>query len=185
MGGFGGRDGGGQNQKQMLQARALMREVVQPAPLVTIVATPDTVSFTDDQGMVRRFTTDGKKQKVDLGTAEVEATTSWEIASLVQELRGGSVKVKRTWQVSDQGNQLVVEVATEGGRDAGGGGLGGPTAGTLRFVYDRVNPRAAATSSRAFASSASMFEASLPPASAKSGRPPPPPPTMGARVLTS
>ena len=35
-----------------------------------------------------------------------------------------------------------------------------------------------------FSSSASIFDGSLPPASAKSGRPPPPPPTIGAISLT-
>ena len=38
---------------------------------------------------------------------------------------------------------------------------------------------------RLAASSSAIFEASLPPASAKSGRPPPPPPTIGASCLTT
>ena len=38
---------------------------------------------------------------------------------------------------------------------------------------------------RLAASSSAIFDASLPPASAKSGRPPPPPPTIGASCLTT
>src|SRR5688572_18682839 len=64
--------------------------------------------------------------------------------------------------------------APGGGRD--------PVGATLVVAYEvsifSMTPRLAASIS-------AIFDGSLPPASAKSGRPPPPPPTIGASFLTT
>jgi hypothetical protein len=113
----------------MVQLRAVMRELTPPALTLAIVATATDVAFTSDDGVVRRFVADGKKLKVDLGGAKVDATTRWEPNGLVQELAPPGLKVNRAWRVTEQGNQMVLSVATEGGSD--------PHAAPLTFIYDR------------------------------------------------
>jgi hypothetical protein len=132
-GGFGGRGGGGQssNPDQMLQMRALMREMTQTPERLTIVVRPAEVTFTSDQGVVRKFHTDGKKEKVEFGTAKVDTTTKWDREILVQEMTAGQIKIKTTYQTTVEGDQLVVTV--EGSRDGRGG-----SASTTKRVYDRL-----------------------------------------------
>src|SRR5262245_12133498 len=63
-GGFGGSIGGGgfgvgyntgrSSEEQMMAMRALLKEVTETPDRVTLVATDSTVSFTDNQGIVRK-----------------------------------------------------------------------------------------------------------------------------------
>ena len=39
--------------------------------------------------MVRKFTTDGKEETIDLGTAQVDAISKWDGSVLTVELTGG------------------------------------------------------------------------------------------------
>ena len=140
-GSYGGRGGGGSgggstaSQAQMAEARAVMREVSQAPAQVTIVSDEKSVIFTDAAGVVRKFTTDGKKEKVDVLTTKVDAVTKWDGATLTQELTIGQLKVTRTWQVTKQGDMLVETVKA----DAGGGGRSGSSSGTpLKFIFDRA-----------------------------------------------
>jgi hypothetical protein len=150
-GGGGGRGGGGSGmtQDQMLEARAVMREMSDPPQVLNVVASTDTVQFTSDDGTVRKFTISGKKEQVDLGTAKIDSTSSWSDGKLSQEIAIGSLKIERTFQVTDQGNQLIVSVTTQGGRGGGSGanargGQGGQTSGAtpatppIKAIYDRA-----------------------------------------------
>ena len=111
-GGFGGgRSGGAPDQTQILQARKFLTEVVTPPETVTIIADEVTVTFTDDHGVIRKYTTNGKKEKVDIGGPKIDATTKWDGASLTQDLSIGEAKVIETYTLSEDGNQLT-EVIT-------------------------------------------------------------------------
>jgi hypothetical protein len=106
----------------MAEARAVLREMDDPPQILNVVASAETISFTSDDGTVRKFAIDDKKEKVDLGTATVDATTRWDSGKLSQEIDIGGLKITRTFQVTDEGNQMIVTVSTQGG---GGGGRGG------------------------------------------------------------
>lgn len=134
-GGYGGRGGrSGGNQEQQLAARGLLREVSEPPDVLNIVASATDVSFTDSEGTVRRFTISGKKESTDLGTAKVDARTSWSAGALTQELETGQLKVTRTYEVTVEGHQMLVTVSVQGGARLAGPGSAAP----MKFVYDRV-----------------------------------------------
>ena len=135
-GGGGSRGGQGINQEQMLEARAILREMTQAPAVLNVVASAETVSFTSDDGTVRKFAITGKKETVDFGTAKVDVTTRWNGAQLAQDITVGQLKLSRTFQVTDEGHQLIVTVTTPsgGGRGAGGAGGGAP----IKAIYDRA-----------------------------------------------
>jgi hypothetical protein len=126
-GGFGGK--GSMSSEQTLQFKALMREVNQPPEILNIAMSAFVVTFTTGEGVVRKFTANGKKEKVDLTSADVETTTRWDQSTLTQEMKVGQVKVTRSFEATQQGNQLVITVATENG------GRGQPA--TKKYVYDK------------------------------------------------
>jgi hypothetical protein len=144
-GGFGGgfgRGGGGSggrpvaSTEQGLQTRALLREMAEPPTQVTIVVAEDTTTFTDDQGAVRKFTTDGKKESIDLGTAKVDSVSKWDGGTLTVEMTGGYVKLTETYQLTVQGHALVVELKSvnSGSTRSSGSGTG---AVPVKRIYDR------------------------------------------------
>lgn len=137
-GGMGGRGGGygggggfgrGPMPESQLRERAILREASQPPDLVNIVVAKDVVTFTSGEGVVRKYTANGKKEKVDLTTAEVETVTAWTEDALTQEMKSGSVKFNRTLQPTST-NQLVVTVTlTQSTRMQ-------PL--TKKYIYDRT-----------------------------------------------
>jgi hypothetical protein len=146
-GGYGGGGGGGgrgpggpgASSEEMAQARAIQRELLPPPETLDIVATDGAVTFTSNDGVVRKFTVNGKAEKVDFSTAEVSVTTKWGGNNLTQDLVGGPMKMQRTFTVTDEGHQLVVTVKTErrgegasanGGSANRGGGNSGSSGGT-------------------------------------------------------
>ena len=142
-GGGGGRGGGSTDQTQMLQARKFMTEVMTPPETVTIIADDTTVTFTDDHGVVRKYTNNGKKEKVDIGGPKIDATTKWNGVSLTQDLSIGETKVTETYTLSDDGNQLTEIISMNGGgqygsRPSGSSGQAGqPASRQIRHVFTR------------------------------------------------
>jgi len=145
-GGFGGRGGGGggmnrgggggQDSEKALQTRALMRELAEYPAQLTLVVTPDTTSMTDDQGVVRKFTTNGKKETIDLGTAHVDSVSKWEAGTLTVELSGGTYKLTETYQLTVQGHTLVEEL--KGTNTASGrGGATSASAVPIKRIFDK------------------------------------------------
>ena len=136
-GASGGRSGSGASrggtQDQMLEARAVLREMTDAPQVLNVVATTETVSFTTDDGTVRKFNINEKKETVDLGTAKVDATTKWDGGKLSQEIAIGQVKIDRTFQVTDEGNQMIVTVTTQASRNGTGQGGAAP----IKAIYDR------------------------------------------------
>lgn len=142
-GGFGHGGGGGVGRSQTsteqgLQTRALLREMAEPPDQVTIVVTNETTTFTDDQGAVRKFTTDGKKESIDLGTAKVDSVSKWDGGTLTVEMTGGNFKLTETYQLTVQGHALVVEMkSATSGSNRTNAPVG--SAVPVKFVFDKVN----------------------------------------------
>ena len=136
FGGGGGRSVG--STEQGLQTRALLREMAQPPAQVTIVVADDTTTFTDDQGAVRKFTTNGKKESIDLGTAKVDSVSKWDGGTLTVELTGGNVKLTETYQLTVQGHALVVELKSVNSGSTRTSGSGA-SAVPFKRIYDRAD----------------------------------------------
>jgi len=116
----------------MQRMRDMMRELMQPALRLTIVQRDDTVSFTDDQGRVRKFVANGKDEKHQLDAATLETKARWKDDALVIEWETGrGPTVVRTYRVDPVANQLVIETTMKGGRGPGGGDRP-----PIRYVYD-------------------------------------------------
>ena len=110
-GGAAGAGGQATSNEQMLEARAVVREMTDAPQVLNVVASAEKVSFTTDEGIVRKFAIDEKKEKVDLGTAKVDVTTKWDSGKLSQDIELGSLKITRVFQVTDEGHQLIVTVS--------------------------------------------------------------------------
>lgn len=135
-GGGGGRGGpgGGPDQEAMQRMRDVMRELMQPAAMLVIVQREDSVSFTDEQGRVRKFVANGKDEKHQLDAATIETKSRWKDGALVIEWETGrGPTVVRTYRVDPAVNQLVIETTMKGGRGQGGGDRP-----PIRHVYDAV-----------------------------------------------
>jgi len=98
---------------EMRQFRAAMKEIQPPPDILFISASPTEVTFVTKEGAVRKFPTDGVKQKMEISQSRMDVTTSWTPSSLTQDIVAGSLKIARTWVVSDDGTRLVITVRTE------------------------------------------------------------------------
>jgi hypothetical protein len=122
MGGMGrGGMGGGQmsdEQKQeMERRRALMKEQLQPSVRMDVTVENDIVTFTESDGRVRKFKTDGKKEKHQFDNGTVETKSKWDNGGLVIEtdLQNG-MKLTQTYTVAaGEKRQLVLATKMEGG----------------------------------------------------------------------
>jgi len=143
-GGFGGGRGGsrgsgdGLSSDDVLKLRAVRREFSDPADVLTIIASPSTVTFTSNQGVVRKFATDGKKHEMDLLTAKVDVTASWDEEALTELWEAGRIRVLARYQVTVQGKMLVLSLGPDEDRanktpraDAG-------PAFRAKYIYERV-----------------------------------------------
>ncbi len=119
-GGMGG--GGGQVDEQEMQRRRLLaREVLQPPTRLNISVDGDIVSFTDADGRVRKYKTDGKKEKHQFDNGTVETKTKWEPTDLVIETAlDNGMKVSQTYAIAPDRRQLVVQTKMEGGHSQDG-----------------------------------------------------------------
>ena len=121
-----GMGGGGQmsdEQKQeMERRRALMKELLQPSDRMNVTVENDLVTFTESDGRVRKFKTDGKKEKHQFDNGTVETKSKWDNTGLVIEtaLQNG-MKLTQTYTIAaGEKRQLVLATKMEGG----GGGMG-------------------------------------------------------------
>lgn len=128
-GGGGGRGGGSAD--DIRKARTVMQELGQSPARLTIVSKPDAVSITDPEGVIRKFVTNGKTDKVAMNGETIEVKSKWDGEVLTQEFKAGSAKFTRTIETTIDGHQLVITVTPKGD----GGGVAGPS--FMRFVYDR------------------------------------------------
>jgi hypothetical protein len=127
--GTGGRGAPNEEQKKRMQE---MRALMEPPEQLTISEEGTAVSITDDKGRIRRYATDGKKEKQKTDTGAVETRARWKDDGLeVETDMGNGVKVTETYVHWVQDKQLVVTVLIESGRSRG-------PAQSLQRVYDEA-----------------------------------------------
>src|SRR6266545_4389207 len=83
-----------------LAGRTAIRQLQQVPETLKIVATPESITFTEARG-VTNFPIDNKGMKIDIGEAKVDVKTKWDKASLRQEFNAYQQKLTRTWSVDE------------------------------------------------------------------------------------
>jgi hypothetical protein len=99
---------------EQVSARAAVRQLQQIPETLKIIATPESITFTEARG-VTNFPIDNKSMKIDVGAAKVDVKTKWDKASLRQEFNAYQQKLTRTWSVDESGRlalNLLVESMT-------------------------------------------------------------------------
>jgi hypothetical protein len=116
-GGMGRGTGGGAEDREALERqRALMRELLEPLPRVTVTSDDEAVTFTASDGRVRKYRLDGKKEKHQFDNGTVDTRSKWEKEQLtIETTTPGGTKLIEIYSVNDQ-HQLVVVAKLEGGR---------------------------------------------------------------------
>lgn len=112
-----------------------MEELGRSPVRLVIASKADSVSITDPDGVIRKFVTDGKTDKVAINGSTIDVKSKWDGEVLDQEFKAGSAKVSRTIETTIDGHQLVITVMPKGD----GGGAAGPS--FRRFVYGRTDIR--------------------------------------------
>ncbi len=111
MGGRGGGMGGGGYNRPSPEEREAMRDTlssaVTPAEKVNISQSPQEITLLNEDGTLLRLVPDGRKVKLDGG---LERKTRWEEGRLVEEAKVSTLKVNRTYTLTqtDAGRQLTV-----------------------------------------------------------------------------
>ena len=121
-GGFGGPGGtgrgmgtGSEDRAAMERQRALMHELLEPLPRLTVTTEGDVVTFTAADGRVRRYRVDGRKEKHQFDNGTVDTKSKFENGRLTIETSSpGGAKLIDTYSVNDQ-HQLTIETKLEGG----------------------------------------------------------------------
>ena len=125
-GGYGGGGmGGGQmsdeQRAEMQRRRNLAREVLTPANRLNITVDGDIVSFTDPDGRVKKYKTDGKKEKHQFDNGTVETKSKWEAGALVIETSlDGGMKFTQSYSLVSDHRELMVQTKMEGGMSRDG-----------------------------------------------------------------
>jgi hypothetical protein len=121
-----------------------MKELLQPSDRMNVTVEDDVVTFTESDGRVRKFKTDGKKEKHQFDNGTVETKSKWDNDGLVIEtdLQNG-MKLTQTYNIAPgEKRQLVIATKMEGGGGGmgrggygGGGGGGGDTGERKPFMH--------------------------------------------------
>jgi len=130
--GGSGASGSSTNSEQMLQLRTLTGEVANAPDRLTIVVSAATTEFTDDQGVVRKFDTSGKKGQIDIDGTKVDVQSKWDQDVLTIELTAGHAKLTETYQVTIEGHALVETMKLQTGSDTGSQSL------PVKRIFDKV-----------------------------------------------
>ena len=112
MGRGGGRSGAEAGQAQ---ARAVFEEFGRAPATWMIARTPEAVSFTDPDGVVRRFAPTGKTEKVAMNGEIVAVKSAWQGDVLTQTAKAGGATIVRAIETTTDGRQLVVTITRKGG----------------------------------------------------------------------
>jgi len=115
-----------------LEQRDTQRDLMEIAPQLKFDVTSNSVTITDDLDRALTFSTDGKRQKYQLGAALFDAKSSWNGAQLKNDMEGpDGLKITATYFLSDDGDRMFVILRVgQPAKDA-------PPVGVNR-VYDRV-----------------------------------------------
>jgi hypothetical protein len=138
----GGHQGGPQgaqvDKEELQRLRDLTHEVLTPPTRLVIDQDGPLVTLTDDEGHVRRFTTNNKGEKHQLTSGTVDTRTQWQNGALTMEIEiPHGMKVSRRYELvaGADARQLVVTTEVTGGGGPGGSGEKRPP---LKAVYDPV-----------------------------------------------
>jgi hypothetical protein len=136
-GGMGGPPGGGMggpsSEEEMKRMRDIFREASESPEQIVIAPGDGVVTITDSNGLVRKFATNYKNEKHQTAAGVVETKTKWEGAALVIETSaGGGLKVTRSYRLTPEGRQLMVEVKIENSNFP-------QKMPPMRFVYDAAS----------------------------------------------
>jgi hypothetical protein len=112
----GGRGGGSPDTPADLTpeqraGQAALRLLQQIAEVITIKATPDTVTIADGTGE-RTYAADGKNTRLVIGDATISEKTRWDKLTLRQEFWNPERKLIKAWDVDESG-RLVLKVRVE------------------------------------------------------------------------
>ena len=126
MGGMRGMGGGGggpmtdEQRAEMQRRRNLARELLAPPTRLNITVDGDMVVFTDADGRVRKYKTDGKKEKHQFDNGTVETKSRWDNAMLVIETSmDGGMKFTQSYGLVSDHRELIVQTKMEGGSHDG------------------------------------------------------------------
>ena len=120
MGGMGGGPRGGQDgdkrREDMAARRALMQELLELPPRVTIAQDGDKLAFIEPDGVVRTYVANDKSEKHQLQNGTIETKSKWDGDALVMELKtSGGMTITRRWAVRGEPRQLEVTTTAERG----------------------------------------------------------------------
>ncbi len=110
-GGGDGANGPGDLTPEEMAAQIAIRQLQQVAAQITIKATPESVTFTDQRGE-QTFAINDKNAIVDVAGAKITAKNKWDKATLRQEFSNPKSKLIRTWEI-DENNRLVLKAKLE------------------------------------------------------------------------
>jgi hypothetical protein len=111
-----GMGGGAEDREALERQRALMRELLEPLPRVTVTSDGEAVTFTASDGRVRKYRLDGKKEKHQFDNGTVDTRSKWEKEQLtIETITPGGTKLVELYSVNDH-HQLVAVAKLEGGR---------------------------------------------------------------------
>jgi hypothetical protein len=110
-GGMGrGNGGSGDDRESLERQRALVHELLEPLPRITVTSDNESVTFAASDGRVRKYRIDGKKEKHQFDNGTVDTKSKWENEQLIIETStSGGMKLVESYSVNDQ-HQLVVDV---------------------------------------------------------------------------
>ena len=98
------------DRESLERQRALVRELLEPLPRITVTSDNETVTFTASDGRVRKYRIDGKKEKHQFDNGTVDTKSKWEKEQLtIETSTSGGMKLVESYSVNDQ-HQLVVDV---------------------------------------------------------------------------
>lgn len=130
-GGRGGRGAPGGGDVQQGQTGSAMRSAMRASQLLQISQTDVELQIGDETGQVRTLYTDGRKVKREAALGGGEVKTKWKEDKLVVEQKyDRGLKITETYELVDEGRQLLLKVRIEG--------LRFPQPLEIRRVYDAV-----------------------------------------------
>jgi hypothetical protein len=113
--GGGGRGGGASDASDLTPEQraeqAAMRQLQQIADRMTIQASADSVTFTDQRGD-RTYAVNDKASTLDVGGSPVKVRSKWDKRVLKQEFSNNQGKLVETWTV-DETDHLVLTAKVE------------------------------------------------------------------------
>jgi hypothetical protein len=118
-GGGTGRGAGGEgdrDRENVERQRALIRELLEPMPRITVTSDNESVTLAGSDGRLRKYRIDGKKEKHQFDNGTVDTKSKWENEQLIVETStSDGLKLVEAYSVNEQ-HQLVVDVKFGGDR---------------------------------------------------------------------